>query len=53
MSSVTKSVAFVMYPKYELITSQTMRRYFATNYFGKIETLILMEIIGSSRERTI
>ena len=37
MSSVTKRVAFGMYPKYELITSHTMRRSFATNYFTKIE----------------
>lgn len=52
MSSVTKRVAFGMYPKYELITSHTMRRSFATNYFGKIETPILMEITGHSREST-
>jgi len=52
MSSVTKSVEFGMYPKYELITSHTMRRSFATNYFGKIETPILMEITGHSREST-
>ena len=29
-----------------------MRRSFATNYFGKIETPILMEITGCSREST-
>ena len=29
-----------------------MRRSFATNYFGKIETPILMEITGHSREST-
>lgn len=29
-----------------------MRRSFATNYFGKIETPILMEIRGHSREST-
>jgi len=52
MSSVTKRVEFGMYPKYELITSHTMRRSFATNYFGKIETPILMEITGHSREST-
>ena len=27
-----------------------MRRFFATNYFGKIETPILMEITGHSKE---
>ena len=52
MSSVTKRVAFGMYPKYELITSHTMRRSFATNYFGKIETPIIMEITEHSREST-
>ena len=52
MSSITKKVAFRMYPKYELITSHTIRRSFATNYFGKIETPILMEITGHSREST-
>ena len=52
MSSVTKKVEFEMYPKNELITSHSMRRSFATNYFGKIETPILMEITGHSREST-
>ena len=52
MSLVTKRVAFGMYPKYELITSHTMRMSFATNYFGNIETPILMEITGHSREST-
>jgi hypothetical protein len=41
-----------MYPKYELITSHTMRRSFATNYFEKIKTPILMEITWHSREST-
>ena len=41
-----------MYPKYELIASHAMKRSFATNYFGKIETPILMEITGHSREST-
>jgi integrase len=39
-------------PKYEFVTSHIMRRSFATNYFGKIETPILMEITGHSREST-
>jgi hypothetical protein len=39
-------------PKYEFVTSNIMRRSFATNYFGKIETPILMEITEHSRERT-
>ena len=41
-----------MYPKYELIASNAMKRSFAPNYFGKIETPILMEITGHSREST-
>jgi hypothetical protein len=40
MCSITKRVEFGMYPKYELIASHAMRRSFATNYFGKIETPI-------------
>ena len=52
MSSVTKRVEFGMYPKYELITSHSIRRSFATNYFGKIETPILMQITGHSQEST-
>jgi integrase len=51
MSSITRRVAFGIYPKYELITSHSMRKSFATNYFGKIET-ILMDITGHSREST-
>jgi len=50
MSSVTKGVEFEKYPKYELITSHTIRRSFATNYFGKIETPILIEMTGHSSE---
>ena len=50
MSSITKRVAFGMYPKYELIKSYTMGRSFATNYFGKIETPILMEIKGTQEK---
>ena len=42
-----------MYPKYELITSHTMRRSFATNHYGKIPTPILMKLTGHSRESTL
>ena len=44
--------AFEVYAKYGLITSQLMRRSFATNYCEKIETPIFMEIIGHSKEST-
>ena len=52
MSSVTKRVEFGMYPKYEIITSHSIRRSFATNYFGKIEVSIVMEVTGYSRKST-
>ena len=38
--------------KYSLISSHDLRRSFATNYFGKIETPILMQITGHSKEST-
>lgn len=41
-----------MFPKYQLISSHCMRRSFATNYFGKIETPILMELTGHTKETT-
>ena len=39
-------------PKYEFVTSHIMRRSFATNYYGKIETPILMNITGHTKEST-
>ena len=41
-----------IHPKYSLISSHDLRRSFATNYFGKIETPILMQITGHSKEST-
>ena len=41
-----------VYPKYTLISSHDLRRSFATNYFGKIPTPILMQITGHSKETT-
>jgi integrase len=38
------------YPKYELITSHCFRRSFATNYYKKIPTPILINITGHSKE---
>jgi len=40
------------FPKYELICAHDLRRSFATNYFGKVETPILMSITGHSKETT-
>lgn len=38
------------YPKYELITSHCFRRSFATNYYKKVPTAILINITGHSKE---
>lgn len=38
------------YPKYELITSHCFRRSFATNYYKKIPTAVLIGITGHSKE---
>lgn len=39
-------------PKYSVIASHDLRRSFATNFFGKIPTPVLMEMTGHSREAT-
>ena len=46
----TKRKRLGTHPKYSLISSHDLRRSFATNYFGKIETPILMQITGHSKE---
>lgn len=38
------------YPKYELITTHSFRRSFATNYYKKMPTAILIGITGHSKE---
>lgn len=38
------------YPKYELIASHCFRRSFATNYYKKVPTAILINITGHSKE---
>lgn len=40
------------FSKHELITSHTCRRSFATNYYKKMPTTILMTITGHSKEST-
>lgn len=40
-----------MYPKYEVITSHVCRRSFATNFYGRIPTPILMNITAHGTER--
>ena len=39
------------YPKYELVTSHICRRSFATNFYGRIPTPILMNITAHGSER--
>jgi integrase len=41
-----------IYPKWELITTHSFRRSFATNYYKKIATPVLMGITGHTREST-
>jgi integrase len=40
-------------PKYEFVTSHIMRRSFASNYYGKIETPLLMNITGHSKREYV
>ncbi|MEO8517191.1 MAG: hypothetical protein ABI426_10615 [Flavobacterium sp.] len=40
-----------IYPKYEVITSHICRRSFATNFYGRIPTPILMNITAHGTER--
>ena len=37
-------------PKHQLLSSHDLRRSFATNYFGKVSTPVLMELTGHSKE---
>ena len=41
-----------LFPKYSVIASHDLRRSFATNFFGKIPTPILMNMTGHTREAT-
>ncbi|MGG5578048.1 phage integrase SAM-like domain-containing protein [Myroides sp. C15-4] len=47
----TGAKELVMLPKYNFITSHCFRRSFATNFYGKVPTPILMGITGHSEER--
>ena len=47
---VTKRKKLDLYNKYDLITSHTFRRSFATNYYKKIPTAVLIGITGHSKE---
>ena len=41
-----------IFPKYYVISSHDLRRSFATNFFGKIPTPILMNMTGHAKEST-
>ena len=41
-----------VFKKYELITAHDLRRSFATNYYSKVETPMLMRITGHKKEST-
>jgi integrase len=41
-----------IFKKYKLITAHDLRRSFATNYYSKVETPILMRITGHKKEST-
>ncbi|WP_016989874.1 hypothetical protein [Flavobacterium sp. ACAM 123] len=42
---------FGKFPKHELVSSHICRRSFASNLYGKIETLTIMKITGHSTEK--
>lgn len=46
----TKRKKLDFYPKHELITNHSFRRSFATNYYKKMQTSILIGITGHSKE---
>ena len=48
----TRRKEIIKAPKYAFVTSHIMRRSFASNYYGKIETPLLMNITGHSKEST-
>ena len=41
------------FPKYSLITSRTFRRSFATNYYGRLDTSLIMGITGHTSEKML
>ncbi|GEP50277.1 transposase [Flavobacterium noncentrifugens] len=49
---LTNRVEFGRYPKWELISTHCLRRSFATNYYMRIPTPLLMTITGHSKEST-
>jgi integrase len=50
LNTKTNRKEFGTFPKHELITSHCFRRSFATNYYKKIPTAVLIGITGHSKE---
>lgn len=50
IDSTTRRKILGFYPKHDLISSHSFRRSFATNYYKKIPTPILMNLTGHSKE---
>jgi integrase len=50
LNTVTNRKELGNYPKYELIASHSFRRSFASNYYKKMPTAILIGITGHSKE---
>lgn len=51
-NSTTKRKEMGLFPKHHVISSHDLRRSFATNFFGKIPTPILMNMTGHVKEST-
>jgi len=47
-----KRTEFGVFEKWELVSSHIGRRSFATNYFGKIPTRLIMSVTGHEKEQT-
>lgn len=52
MNPKTKRKEKGLYPKYELITTHTARRSFASNLYGKLPNAVIMGITGHTKETT-
>ncbi|MGJ1191814.1 tyrosine-type recombinase/integrase [Sphingobacterium siyangense] len=50
MNKETKRKEVGMYPKYEVISSHTCRRSFASNLYGKLPNMVIMAITGHTTE---
>lgn len=48
----SKRKIYGIYPKYQVMSSHDQRSSFATNFFGKIPTPILMQMTGHTKEST-